>query len=224
MIYILYEIYKKVLCVFTGHGPEDIRMLGGTAKWRLNTDLLLESCCYVVCVFNGAAQLPFAHGNPSARDNAAFLIGRIAGVEPVQEGDPLFYFGDQWEVPNRKLVRMSDVCMIDIPAFMPAWRNPTIYLAEGDVLEKLGVGGFDELDFAPLSSASAQERSAYAAELVRAGSRESNATPVRDKLAALFQSGTGPGVSPGISIDEAKAGLAARFGVAANQIDITIRW
>ena len=77
---------KKVLCVFTGHGPEDIRMLGGTAKWRLNTDLLLQSCNYVVCVFNGAAQLPFAHGNPSARDNAAFLIGRIAGVEPVQEG------------------------------------------------------------------------------------------------------------------------------------------
>ena len=130
---------KKVLCVFTGHGPEDIRMLGGTAKWRLNTDLLLESCRYVVCVFNGAAQLPFAHGNPSARDNAAFLIGRIAGVEPVQEGDPLFYFGDQWEVPNRKLVRMSDVCMIDIPAFMPAWRNPTIYLSEDEVLEKLGI-------------------------------------------------------------------------------------
>ncbi|MEC7587065.1 MAG: hypothetical protein VYE49_09460, partial [Pseudomonadota bacterium] len=104
---------RKVLCVFTGHGPEDIRMLGGTAKWRLNTGLLLESCRYVLCVFNGAAQLPFAHGNPPARDNAAFLIGRIAGVEPVQEGDPLFYFGDQWEVPNRKLVRMSDVCLID---------------------------------------------------------------------------------------------------------------
>ena len=128
---------KKVLCIFTGHGPEDIRMLGGTAKWRLNTDLLLESCRYVVCVFNGAAQLTFAHGNPSARDNAAFLIGRIAGVEPVQVGDPLFYFGDHWEMPNRKLVRMSDVCMIDIPAFMPAWRNPTIYLAESEVLEKL---------------------------------------------------------------------------------------
>ena len=121
------------------------------------------------CVLtNGAAQLPFAHGNPSARDNAAFLIGRIAGVEPVQEGDPLFYFGDQWEVPNRKLVRMSDVCMIDIPAFMPAWRNPTIYLAEGEVLERLGIGGFNELEFMPLSPASARERSAYAAELVRA--------------------------------------------------------
>ncbi|HAG24895.1 MAG: hypothetical protein CMN51_04225 [SAR116 cluster bacterium] len=195
-------------------------MLGGTAKWRLNTDLLLESCRYVVCVFNGAAQLPFAHGNPSARDNAAFLIGRIAGVEPVQEGDPLFYFGDQWEVPNRKLVRMSDVCMIDIPAFMPAWRNPTIYLSEDEVLEKLGIGGFDELDFTPLAPASAQDRSAYAAELVRAGSRESDAAPARDELAALFQSGIGPG----ISIDEAKAGLAARFGVAADQIDITIRW
>ena len=215
---------KKVLCVFTGHGPEDIRMLGGTAKWRLNTDLLLESCRYVVCVFNGAAQLPFAHGNPSARDNAAFLIGRIAGVEPVQEGDPLFYFGDQWEVPNRKLVRMSDVCMIDIPAFMPAWRNPTIYLSEGEVLEKLGIGGFDELDFTPLSPASAQDRSAYSAELVRAGSRESDAAPARDELAALFQSVTGPGTGPGISIDEAKVGLAARFGVAADQIDITIRW
>jgi len=211
---------KKVLCVFTGHGPEDIRMLGGTAKWRLNTDLLLESCRYVVCVFNGAAQLPFAHGNPSARDNAAFLIGRIAGVEPVQEGDPLFYFGDQWEVPNRKLVRMSDVCMIDIPAFMPAWRNPTIYLSEDEVLEKLGIGGFDELDFTPLAPASAQDRSAYAAELVRAGSRESDA--------ALSQSGggsrVGPGIGPGLSIDEAKAGLAARFGVATDQIDITIRW
>ena len=211
---------KKVLCVFTGHGPEDIRMLGGTAKWRLNTDLLLQSCCYVVCVFNGAAQLPFAHGNLSARNNAAFLIGRIAGVEPVKEGDPLFYFGDQWELPNRKLVRMSDVCMIDIPAFMPVWRNPTIYLAEGEVLEKLGIGGFDELDFTPISPASAQDRSAYAAELVRAGSRESGVASVRDELAVPFQSGIGPG----ISIDEAKSGLAERFGVAADQINITISW
>ena len=219
---------KKVLCVFTGHGPEDIRMLGGTAKWRLNTDLLLESCRYVVCVFNGAAQLPFAHGNAAARDNAAFLIGRIAGVEPVQEGDPLFYFGDQWEVPNRKLVRMSDVCMIDIPSFMPFWRNPTIYLREDEVLEKLGIGGFGELDFTPLVPASAQERSAYAAELVRSGSALGDAAPARDELAALFQSGNGagngPGNGPGISIDEAKAGLAARFGVAADQIDITIKW
>ena len=80
--------------------------------------------------------------------------------------------------------------------------------------------GFDELDFTPLAPASAQDRSAYAAELVRAGSRESDAAPARDELAALFQSGIGPG----ISIDEAKAGLAARFGVAADQIDITIRW
>ena len=211
---------KKALCVFTGHGPEDIRMLGGTAKWRLNTDLLLLSCCYVVCVFNGAAQLPFAHGNPSARDNAAFLIGRIAGVEPVKEGDPLFYFGDQWELPNRKMVQISDVCMIDIPAFMPVWRNPTIYLAEGEVLEKLGIGGFDELDFTPISPASAQDRSAYAAELVRAGSRESGVASVRDELAVPFQSGIGPG----ISIDEAKSGLAERFGVAADQINITISW
>ena len=211
---------KKVLCVFTGHGPEDIRMLGGTAKWRLNTDLLLQSCCYVVCVFNGAAQLPFAHGNPSARDNAAFLIGRIAGVEPVKEGDPLFYFGDQWELPNRKMVQISDVCMIDIPAFMPVWRNPTIYLAEGEVLEKLGICGFDELDFTPISPASAQDRSAYAAELVRAGSRESGVASVRDELAVPFQSGIGPG----ISIDEAKSGLAERFGVAADQINITISW
>ena len=136
----------------------------------------------------------------------------------MQEGDPLFYFGDQWEVPNRKLVRMSDVCLIDIPAFMPSWRNPTIYLAEDEVLEKLGIGGFDELDFTPLSPASPQERSAYAAELVRAGSAMGNAAPARDELAALFQSVTGPG----ISIDEAKAGLAARFGVAADQIDITM--
>ncbi len=211
---------KKALCVFTGHGPEDIRMLGGTAKWRLNTDLLLLSCCYVVCVFNGAAQLPFAHGNPSARDNAAFLIGRIAGVEPVKEGDPLFYFGDQWELPNRKMVQISDVCMIDIPAFMPVWRNPTIYLAEGEVLEKLGICGFDELDFTPNSPASAQDRSAYAAELVRAGSRESGVASVRDELAVPFQSGIGPG----ISIDEAKSGLAERFGVAADQINITISW
>ncbi len=131
-------------------------------------------------------------------------------------------------MPNRKLVRMSDVCMIDIPAFMPAWRNPTIYLSEGEVLEKLGIGGFDELDFTPLAPASAQDRSAYAAELVRAGSRESDAVPGRDELAALFQSVTGPGIGrgigPGISIDEAKAGLAVRFGVAAEQIDITIRW
>ena len=46
------DSHKKVLCVFTGHGPEDIRMLGGTAKWRLNTELLLESCRYVLSLIH----------------------------------------------------------------------------------------------------------------------------------------------------------------------------
>ena len=84
------------------------------------------------------------------------------------------------------------------------------------VLEKLGIGGFEELDFGPIATASAQERSAYAAELVRAGSALGDVAPARDGPSGLLQ--------PGMGIDEAKAGLAARFGVAAEQIDITIRW
>ena len=207
----------KTLCVFTGHGPEDIRILGGTAKWRLNTGLLLETCRYVLCVHNGAARLPFAHGNPPGRDRAAFLIGRIAGVEEVKVGDPLFYFGDRWEVANRQLVRISDYCEIDVPDFMPAWRNPTVYLSEDEVMEKLGIAGFDALDFTPLAPASQAERAAYATRLVEAEGDESGG--VGD---AGMPGTTKP--SRGIGIDEAKAGLAAHFGVAANQIDITIRW
>ena len=207
----------KTLCVFTGQGPEDIRILGGTAKWRLNTGLLLETCRYVLCVHNGAARLPFAHGNPPGRDRAAFLIGRIAGVEEVKVGDPLFYFGDRWEVANRQLVRISDYCEIDVPDFMPAWRNPTVYLPEDEVLEKLGIAGFDALDFTPLAPASQAERAAYATRLVEAGGDDTGPAG----YAVL------PGVSRpsvGIGIEAAKEGLAAHFGVTADQIDITIRW
>jgi len=208
------ESASKILCVFTGHGPEDIRILGGTAKWRLNTGLLLETCRYVICVYNGAAQLPFAHGNPPGRDRSAFLIGRIAGVEEVKVGDPLFYFGDRWEVANRQLVRISDYCEIDVPDFMPAWRNPTIYLSEDEVLAKLGIAGFGALDLTPLVPASQAERTAYATRLVEAGGAGDAGMPGTTK----------PGRGMGMGIEEAKAGLAAHFGVAADQIDITIRW
>ena len=133
---------KKVLCVFTGHGPEDIRMLGGTAKWRLNTDLL-PCCRYVVCVFNGA-RASFCPRQPVGARQRRLPDWPHRRGGAGAGGRPAVLFRDQWEVPNRKLVRMSDVCMIDIPAFMPAWRNPTIYLSEDEVL-KVGIGGFDEL-------------------------------------------------------------------------------
>ena len=207
----------ETLCVFTGHGLEDIRMFGGTAKWKLNTARLRRSCRYVVCVFNGAAHLPFAHGNPAQRDHAAFLIGRIEDVTPVQEGDPLFYFGEPREMPNRQLVRISHYCEIDLPGFMPSWLNPTIYLPERAVLEKLGIDDFDELDFTPLVPASQAERAAYATRLVEAGGAGDAPAGAHDRSGQAR-----PGV--GIGIEAAKEGLAAHFGVPVANIDITIRW
>ena len=209
--------HQDVLCVYTSHGLDDFRMLGGSAKWRLNSSRVIKTCRYVLCVANGESLLPFAYGNPAEKHRSAFLVGRIAGVEQVKEGDPLFYFGNNWEMPNRKLVRISDYCEIDVPDFMPSWLNPTVYLPEDEVLEKLGIAGFDALDFTPLAPASQAERAAYATRLVEAGGDETGG--VGD---AGMPGTTKP--SRGIGIDEAKAGLAAHFGVAANQIDITIRW
>ena len=97
---------------------------------------------------------------------------------------------------QRYRVLMSEVADDLVPDFWDGSRVPTRYLSKTEA-EVRGLN-FDALKFRPIHKASVSDAA--------------SAPPI-NTVATL----------PGISINEAKAGLALRFGVSSDDIDIVIR-
>lgn len=172
---------KNVLTVFTFRSIERILREGGSQAWNLDPKNAIR-CRYLVCCRNhfaeGGAGGPEEHG-------AAFLVGKISGVEPAPER------------PERYIVRISEYALINPqPLVWPGSRNPVWYVGELSDLQ------IDEasLDWQPMPEGS--ETTSQEAEAV---STASSAASVR------------------LTIAEAKAGLAATFGVSPENIEIIVR-
>lgn len=97
---------------------------------------------------------------------------------------------------RRYRVLMSEVADVLIPNFWDGSRVPTRYLSRVEA-EGRGIN-FDSLNFRPINRASASD----------------SASTLPISAAASL---------PGFSINEAKVGLALRFGVSTDEIDIVIR-
>ena len=98
---------------------------------------------------------------------------------------------------KRYRVLMGEVADVLFPDFWDRSRVPTRYFSKAEA-EARGDFAFDSLEFRPINKANASE---VASDL-----------PI-SAVTAL----------PGLSINEAKAGLALRFGVSTDEIDIVIR-
>lgn len=98
---------------------------------------------------------------------------------------------------RRWLLKFSEYARIDVPSAWPGHRNPVLYTE----LESFGIRP-EDLKFYPMPASISQDTS---------GDEEGHSTPEEQE-----------GVMP-LTIAEAKAGLAAKFGVDPAQIQITIQ-
>ena len=199
-----------IVSVLTAHGLKDFEMFGGTAKWRVDPKKA-ALCQYVVCVKRDGF-MQGAFGNPDVAPGTAFLIGKISGVEEVRVGDPLFFMGEKFETPNRYLVKIEEYAEVSLMVDWFKSKNTLTYRPEAELMDKLGVTfehDLDHLEFKPLRRPSENEIEEYIEGL------------------RMSQSGTHhtvrPNVRSGLTILQAKQGLARQFGIAEEKIDITIR-
>ena len=198
---------RKVFAVYTSHGLQDFEVFGGTARWKA-VPQKVRQCKYVVCV-KKQGEMQGGFGNPYVAPGTAFLIGRISDVREVAVGDPQFYMGDAYEAPGRYLVRFDEYAEISLPDFWTRSQNPIAYRPEAELLNLLSIRDLEDLDFKPLRKASDAEIVSYKDRL-----------PTKPKAHAFYQVGHS---APCLTIPQARQGLARQFGVAEENIEITIR-
>lgn len=104
---------KTVLTVFTFRPIELILEEGGSQAWALNADNA-RRCTRLVCTRNR-----FHEGSGPEEHGAAFLVGKISGIEPSPEN------------PERFIVRISEYALLEPqPIVWPGARNPVWYVED----------------------------------------------------------------------------------------------
>ena len=176
----------SVLVVFTAKGAGRIESEGGTASWALSPKSMRD-CEYVVCTRNTDPAKGSEAGNQSTVPHgAAFLVGKVVGLEEVTVRNDR----------RRFRVLVSEIADVFIPDFWDGSRIPTRYLTIEDAETR-------RIDFSSLQ--------------FRAIRKSVEPQPISQVPASATTA------LPGFSINEAKAGLALRFGVSTDEIDIVIR-
>jgi hypothetical protein len=184
----------QIIAVFTAKSKERTFEAGGSQSWVLNRRHA-RTLPYVVCVRN-------AHHLESGGDEphgAAFLVGRVRDIIPSSEADK----GDG-EKGDRWNIAITEYAEINVPDAWKGWRNPVRYTTS----EELGIDP-TTLEFKPMPPPSASPKNR------------------RDRFS--WQPGDLVSVNPAgetlrkLTIQEAKEGLAATFGVPPEAIEITIR-
>jgi hypothetical protein len=110
-------------------GRSTILAKGGSDTWKLDPQRVLK-CQYLVCTQNRHRQ----DGTPEAPHRAAFLVGKVSGVEPAEPIN-----GPRW------LVRISEYAEIEMPEVWDGSQNPVRYTT----LQSLGIDP-ETLDFQPM--------------------------------------------------------------------------
>ncbi|VVP38819.1 hypothetical protein PS850_04793 [Pseudomonas fluorescens] len=195
--------YGNLECVtvFTCRGKDRILRERGSQSWRINMSRA-SKCKYVVCVQNRNE----TWGQATADHKTAFLIGKISSIEPSKEKG----------CADRAIINISEYAEISIPNCWDGNRNPIAYRRLADFGIR-NFADFEDLPFCRLGIrfnllGDDQEQPEMPGDDYEAISRDEEIPiPANDETVMS------------LSIDEAKKGLARRFGVSIEQIDITIR-
>lgn len=193
--------YGNLECVtvFTCRGKDRILSEGGSQSWRINMSRA-SKCKYVVCVQNRNE----TWGQATADHKTAFLIGKIRSIEPSKEKG----------CADRAIIYCSEFAEISVPNCWDGNRNPIAYRHLAD----FGIRNVDDFEDLPFGRHSVirslvcndQDQPEMPGDDYEAKHDEA-LIPVSDETVIA------------LSIDEAKRGLARRFGVSIEQVDITIR-
>ena len=113
---------EDTIIVFTARGPDRILREGGSQAWAMNA-VRARQCRWLVCTQNRHHPDP-EFSDASEPHGTAFLVGRIASIDPCIEPD---------SKPGRWLIRIADYARIDIPDAWKGWRNPVRYATLADL-------------------------------------------------------------------------------------------
>lgn len=184
--------------VYTCRGRDRIIREGGSQAWRIDMSKASKRR-YLVCVQNRNQ----TWGQATAEHQSAFLIAKISSVTKSTEKDA----GD------RSIIKISEFAEITVPNSWDGNRNPVAYTKLSDY----GIHTFDDLEDLNWKR--------LGATFNLLGDVEPEEMPGDDYVAATIDAPSSPATEglSALSIDEAKRGLALKFDVSVEQIDITIR-
>ncbi|MEN8641075.1 hypothetical protein [Pseudomonas sichuanensis] len=191
----------KIPCVvvFTNRGRNRLWLEGGSQSWRIDASRA-SKYEYVVCVQNRNE----SWGEPSAPHKNAFLIGKIDRIVPSKE------------CPDRQKIEFSRSAEISVPDMWDGNRNPVAYMTLGDF------GIRTPQDFDNLRFTSVVTSLAISDEILPGASGDEYQAAEGAAETNDLRGGT-VDTARALSIEEAKRGLARRFGVSESQIEIVIR-
>jgi hypothetical protein len=204
----------SAIVVFTGRSFNQIVQEGGSQSWKLDPNRA-RRCEFLVCTQNRYAE---EWADPEASHGAAFMVARISGIELSKEAT---------KTP-RYIIRVSEVARFDRRNVWDGSRNPVRYTT----LEQLGID-LDSLTFeqvhGPAGAASHVDVSTVLKDEDQQSrfSRRQDDPPQVGSLSVNSSSDPG-GQAPALevvrplTIQEAKAGVAAMYGVSPDAVTITI--
>ncbi|MCV4286484.1 hypothetical protein OH708_01055 [Pseudomonas capsici] len=188
---------EKCVTVYTCRGRDRILREGGSQAWRIDMPKASKRK-YLVCVQNRNQ----TWGQATAEHQSAFLIAKISSVTKSTEEDA----GD------RSIIKISEFADIAVPNSWDGNRNPVAYTKLSDY----GIHTRDDLE----DLAWTRLGSTF-----NVGEVDPQKMPGDDYVVATIDVPSSPATDElsALSIDDAKRGLALKFGVGVQQIDITIR-
>ena len=185
--------------VLTSKDTETMLKLGGTQSWVMDADKARKAD-YIVCVRNTKKSPGGLSLKNRQRHGIGLLVGRISNVVPA--------FG----YPGRWLIEFDEYAEIDKPHLWPKkLRNPIHYISTSQLTTEYGID-FDKLDF----KKTPPRDEAFCADYVDPGYKSKESKTASPSASAETESG--------LSIQEAKEGLAERYDVPIENIEIIIKW
>lgn len=193
--------HQGCVIVFTCRGRERMLREGGSQSWRMNASRA-SKCKYVVCVQNRNE----TWGQASAPHKHAFLIAEISQITESPES------------PGRQAIKFKSFADIDVPDSWDGNRNPVAY----GHLRDFGINTLDDLEDLPFTRLGSTLNLLGEPELIECpGDDYQAAAAVCDQ--AVEHSGDSSDEPVPLSFEEAKLGLALRYGVLPEQIEILIK-
>lgn len=186
--------------VFTCRGKERMIREGGSQAWRIDASRA-SKCNYVVCVQNRNE----TWGQASAPHKQAFLIAEISEISQSKES------------PNRQIIKFKSYADLAVPDRWDGNRNPVAY----GHLRDFGINTLDDLEELSLCRLGTTFSFGVDASGESPGDDYDAAAIGCDQIEQEAE-GEEREIVP-LSFEDAKRGLALRYEVAPEQIEIVIR-
>lgn len=188
----------QCVVVFTNRGRDRLWEECGSQAWRMDASRA-SKCEYVVCVQNRNGNW----GQPTAPHKEAFMIGKIKEIVPSDEDS------------GRQKIVFSSTAEISVPNMWGGNRNPVAYMTLGDF------GIHTQEDIESLRFTKITGFFMHGTKFVSPGDDYQAAEEAAEDAADSNVASTS--VEQVLTIEEAKRGLARKFGVSEAQIEIVIR-